>query len=196
MIAFVVGSALIMLGVADETKVIKSQHWNVLMLVVGVGILMKIILTSGGIESIVDSLSNLMKPKSASGIMGIAAGILSFFSSRLGIVFPTLIPTVAGIVENVGGMTNAFELVSMVVIGCTFTGISPVSTAGALILAGVSSYKQVEEKYPTNKLFSELFAWAFAFLIIDAMRFLKLIILEIYLIFQIVIKWETLIKKY
>ena len=60
---------------------------------------------------------------------------MSWFSSGLGVVFPTLIPTVAGVAQAVGGGVNPIELCSMVVVGGTVTGVSPFSTTGALIVA-------------------------------------------------------------
>ena len=167
LVSFLIGSILILLGIAKENDSINGVPWNVLLLVVGVGMLMEIVLSSGGIDILVNVLSAMMGEKTASSIMVATAGIMSFFSSGLGVVFPTLIPTVSGIAENVGGMANAVELASMVVIGGTVTGFSPISTAGALMMAAVSSNKEASELYPSNKMFTELFGWAFIFMIVS-----------------------------
>ena len=55
----------------------------------------------------------------------------------------------------------------MVVIGGTVSGVSPISTAGALIMSGVSSNDEVAELHPENKMFIELFVWAFVFLVLS-----------------------------
>lgn len=60
------------------------------------------------------------------------------------------------------------ELCAAVVVGGTITGFSPISTAGALIMAAVSQEKDAETKYPQNKMFVELFGVAFAGLVILA----------------------------
>ncbi len=167
LLSFVLGSALIVIGVAEEKKVISGVPWNVLLMVVGVGMLMKILLQSGGIDILVNFLSSLMRERTAAPIMLVAGGIMSFFSSGLGVVFPTLIPTVSGIVDNVGGMTNAVEIASMVVIGGTVAGFTPISTTGALILAGISANEDAKNRYPENKMFAELFGWSFVMLLIS-----------------------------
>ncbi len=169
LVSFFIGSILVLIGVAKDSDCIKGVPWNVLLLVSGVGMLMKIVLNSGGIDILVNVLSALMGEKTASAIMVSTAGIMSFFSSGLGVIFPTLIPTVGGIAANVGGATNAIELAAMVVVGGTVTGVSPISTTGALIIAAVSSNKEASELYPSNKMFSELFALAFVFLIVSSL---------------------------
>lgn len=63
---------------------------------------------------------------------------------------------------------KAFHLTMMVVIGGTVTGFSPISTAGALIMAAVSSDEEAKKLYPSNKMFTELFGWAIIYLIVPA----------------------------
>ena len=88
------------------------------------------------------------------------ASVMSFFASGLGVVFPTLIPTVGSIASQLGGV-NPVELMAAVVIGGTVAGFTPISTAGALILAGVSQFPEVSDKYSQNKMFVELFIVSF-----------------------------------
>ncbi|HCT9462674.1 TPA: citrate transporter, partial [Klebsiella pneumoniae] len=83
------------------------------------------------------------------------------------VVFPTLIPTCQGIVEHLGANISAIELVAMVVVGGTVSGVSPVSTTGALIMSGVATNKEAEQKYTPSKMFIELFGWAFAAMILS-----------------------------
>ena len=128
-------------------------------MVLGVGILMNIISLSGGIDIMVAGLEKVMGPRTASMIMAVAAGIMSFFSSGLGVVFPTLIPTASGLAGGLG--VNAVELVTVIVIGGTVSGFTPISTTGALIMAGVAQQPNSEEKFPQNRMFIELFAVSF-----------------------------------
>lgn len=165
LVSFTIGSILIIFGIAKESDAIKGVPWSVLLLVTGVGMLMEIVLTSGGIDILVSLLSSMMGPRTASAVMVATAGIMSFFSSGLGVVFPTLIPTVTGIAAKVGGMANPVELASMVVIGGTVTGLSPISVAGALIMAAVSANDEASKLYPNNVMFTELFGWAFIYMI-------------------------------
>lgn len=156
---FLVGSILIVLGCADEKKAIYAIPWNVILMVLGVGILMNVITVSGGIDIMVAALEKVMNKTIAAMVMGVVAGIMSFFSSGLGVVFPTLIPTAAGLSGGLG--VSAIELVSVIVIGGTVAGFTPVSTTGALIMAGVSQQKDAEEKFPQNRMFIELFSVSF-----------------------------------
>ncbi len=164
---FLIGSVLVLLGAGDEKKSVQAVPWNVILMVLGVGILMNIITSSGGIDILVAGLEKLMTPKTATPILAVASGIMSFFSSGLGVVFPTLIPTTGGLAASLG--INPVELCAAVVVGGTITGYSPISTAGALIMAAVSQEKEAEKKHPQNKMFVELFGVAFAGLFILAL---------------------------
>lgn len=153
---FLVGAVLVVLGCGQEKKAIAAIPWNVILMVLGVGILMNVISLSGGIDIMVSVLESVMGKRTASMIMAIAAGIMSFFSSGLGVVFPTLIPTAGGLSAGIG--INALELVTVIVIGGTVSGFTPISTTGALIMAGVAQQENAEEKFPQNRMFVELFA--------------------------------------
>ena len=96
-----------------------------------------------------------------SPMMCLVASVMSFFASGLGVVFPTLVPTVGSIAAEFGGVISPIELMASVVIGGTVAGFTPISTAGALIQAGVSQFPEVENKYSQNKMFVELFIIAF-----------------------------------
>lgn len=156
---FLVGSILVVIGDAKEKKAIAGIPWNVILMVLGVGILMNIISISGGIDIMVAALEKIMGARTAAMIMAIAAGIMSFFSSGLGVVFPTLIPTASGLAAGLG--VSAIQLVTVIVIGGTVSGFTPISTTGALIMAGVAQQENAEERFPQNRLFIELFAVSF-----------------------------------
>ncbi len=156
---FLVGTVLVVLGDAQEKKAIAGIPWNVILMVMGVGILMNIISISGGIDIMVAGLEKVMGQHTAAMIMAIAAGVMSFFSSGLGVVFPTLIPTAGGLASGLG--VSAVQLVTVIVIGGTVSGFTPISTTGALIMAGVAQQENAEERFPQNRLFIELFAVSF-----------------------------------
>ncbi|MGN0205523.1 MAG: SLC13 family permease [Coprococcus sp.] len=156
---FLIGTVLIVLGCGDEKKAIGGVPWNVILMVMGVGMLMNVISLSGGIDIMVTALESVMGPKSAAPIMAVTSGIMSFFSSGLGVVFPTLIPTASGLAASIG--LDALQLVAVIVIGGTVAGFTPISTTGALIMAGVAQQENAEERFPQNKIFIELFAVSF-----------------------------------
>lgn len=163
---FMVGTALIVLGCGDESASFKAIPWSVIIMVLGVGILMNVISLSGGIDVLVAGLQSVMGERTAAMIMALAAGFMSFFSSGLGVVFPTLIPTAGGLASGIG--VSAVELVAVIVIGGTVSGFTPISTTGALIMAGVAQQEDSGKKFPQNKLFVELFAVSFIALFVLA----------------------------
>lgn len=156
---FTIGVLLILIAGGDDKAALKSIPWNVIFMVIGVGILMNIISISGGIDLMVAALEKVLSARTASCGMGILAGIMSFFSSGLGVVFPTLIPTAGDLAAGIGG--NPIEICAAIVIGGTVTGYSPISTTGALMMAGVAQQERAEERFPSKRIFIELFAVAF-----------------------------------
>lgn len=156
---FLVGTILVIIGDAEEKKAIAGIPWNVILMVMGVGMLMNIISFSGGIDILVHALEAVMSTRTAETILAIVAGIMSFFSSGLGVVFPTLIPTAGGLAQSMG--LSAVQLVTVIVIGGTVSGFTPISTTGALIMAGIAQQENAEERFPEKRLFIELFAVSF-----------------------------------
>ena len=156
---FTIGVILVLMGVGKDKEALKAVPWNVIFMVIGVGILMNIISISGGIDLMVEGLEKVLSAKTASCGMGILAGVMSFFSSGLGVVFPTLIPTAGELGTALGA--NPVEICAAIVIGGTVTGYSPISTAGALMMAGVAQQENAEERFLSKKIFVELFAVAF-----------------------------------
>lgn len=153
---FLIGGILNVIGCGQDKKAVSGVPWNVILMVLGVGMLMNIISLSGGIDLLVAALESFMGPKSAAPIMALTAGIMSFFSSGLGVVFPTLIPVCGGLAAGLGA--DGVQLVAMVVIGGTIAGYTPISTTGALIMAGVAQQPESETRFPQNRMFVELFA--------------------------------------
>jgi len=100
LMAFAVGTILVLLGAGDEKKAISKIPWNVILLVLGVGVLMNIVSLSGGITLMAEGMTKIMTPRTAPSIMAVSASVMSFFSSGLGVVFPTLIPTASIIADN------------------------------------------------------------------------------------------------
>ncbi len=157
LIGFSVSSLLILLGTANEKKVIAKVPWGTLLMITGVGILMQLVVKAGGIALLVNGLSAIMTPRTAPAIIGAMAGIMSWFSSATGVVFPTMIPMVSGLVKNMGGQVSPDVLISMISVCAAYAGLSPASTGGALILAASSEENGIsadKESY----LFAKLFA--------------------------------------
>ena len=164
LVSFAVAAVLLMFHCASESKSFKGVPWGVLIMVSGVSTLMSIVIKTGGIKLLTLALSSLMTPFTGSAIMGATAGIMSLFSSGLGVVFPTLLPTVSSVAETVGGL-NPIELGSLVVIGGTITGLSPVSTTGGMIMALLMADEQ-DNQEKEQKIFLSLVFWGLAALVL------------------------------
>lgn len=159
LVSFSIGVLLTTLNIGNEKKAISNIPWSVIMLVLGVGILMNIVSISGGVELLSKGISKVMTPRTAPAVMLSGASFMSFFSSGLGVVFPTLMPTASTIANAMGPSVYAKELIAMVSVGGTFTGISPISTTGALIMSAVTT-EEHKDKIDSNKLFVELLGWS------------------------------------
>jgi len=136
--AFFLAVVLLLLKVGDEKKALSGVPWGTLILVCGTGILISVAGELGGIELLTKALASMMGPKTATAIMAITAGVMSFFSSASGVVMPTLINTVPGIVTDLGGAVSPQSLVSAIIVGAHMATPSPISTMGALALAGAT----------------------------------------------------------
>ena len=123
-------------------------------MVTGVGMLMEAVISVGGVDLMSTGLASIMTPRTAVAIQGLSAGIMSWFSSAIGVVWPTLVPTVSDIAATVGVSPNG--RISIMCLTAAFAGLSPASTGGGLILAANATDPEFT-KEKENKLFIRLF---------------------------------------
>jgi di/tricarboxylate transporter len=156
LLAFTIGVLLLLLKVSNEKRVIANIPWSTLILVTGVNVLMSVVIKLGGIDLLANGLATIMTPGTAPSIIGLTAGIMSWFSSTSGVVMPTLIPTVNTVIEAVGGGVSAVALVSAITNTAHVAGTSPISTGGSL---GLASYVQTSgaSEEEERKLFVQMF---------------------------------------
>lgn len=153
-LAFVGAAILVLTGCVDEKKGIKNIPWGTLLMITGVGVLVNVMDTLGGISLISDFLMSVMTKTTAVPIMAATSGILSWVSSTTGVVMPTLYPVAAEIASNIGA--NYVELISAITATSFAAAISPLSTGGAIILSSYSAAKELETE-EQNRLFKTLF---------------------------------------
>ena len=149
---------LILLKVGTEKEALGSVPWNTILLISGMGILMSLIVKLGGIKLLADILSLFMNEKTVAAILALSSGILSLFSSTSGVVMPTMIPTIPLIVETLGiaGVVPSALLLSAVINGSSPSGMSPLSTGGAFVMATLSeNYELTSEEFSSK--FKRLF---------------------------------------
>jgi di/tricarboxylate transporter len=157
LISFAAGIVLVVIRAADEKAVFRSISWSTLLMVTGVGMFMEVVMSVGGVDLMSSALANIMTPRTSVAIQGLSAGILSWFSSAIGVVWPTMVPTVGDIAATVGVSPNG--LISIMCLTAAFAGLSPASTGGALILAANATDPEFT-KEKENRLFVRLFIYS------------------------------------
>ena len=95
------------------------------------------------------------------GIVAFLTGIISVYSSTSGVVLPAFLPMVPGLAEQLGG-ASALGIASAMNVGGHLVDVSPLSTIGALCIAGAP----VEE---SRSLFNKLLAWGLSMSIVGAL---------------------------
>ena len=165
---------LIMANAADPKKAVKALPWNTLILIAGVNMLMSITKTMGGIDLLSTILASFMNKVTAAPLMGATGGIMSWFSSANGVVFPTLIPTVPDVAAQVGG-ASVLQMVVAIVCSATVAGLSPMSTGGSLVMASYAQETDADEKEQSD-MFGKLFGLsAICVLVVFVMTLLGLL---------------------
>ena len=157
--AFAVAGLLFLFGIADDGKALKSLPWGTIVMVLAVGSLLNIVNKMGGIDLMSNALAKIMTKGTATPFMGISAALLSLVSSALGVVYPTMMPMCADIAAQVGGV-NPVALMAAVGAGGSLSGISPLSTGGALAMAALATALPNRTKEDENKTFVQLFIYA------------------------------------
>lgn len=157
--AFSGASILLFLRVADEKKAIATVPWSTLLLVCGVALFVNVVTVAGGIDVLSNFLAGLMTTSTASGIMAVIGGLMSAVSSALGVVAPTMIPTVTNIAGQTGA--NPISILAGLAVGACIVTFSPLSTLGAMVLAS-SKDEANKEKLFRQLLITAVFGVVFA----------------------------------
>ncbi|MBR2013026.1 MAG: hypothetical protein IJ995_02290 [Clostridia bacterium] len=141
---------------ADEVAALKKVSWGTLLMITGVGILISLVTELGGIDLLCTGLQKLVGPATATSIMCLLGGVMSWFSSASGVVMPTLIPTVPALTASMAAGSDVIVTVA-ICIGAHFAAMSPLSSCGGLMLAAYSSSGEISAK-ERNRTFLQLFA--------------------------------------
>lgn len=163
LVGFAGATILLLIRAADEKDSILSVPWSTLLLVCGVGVLVNVVSIAGGITTLTDALSSFMNARTAAPIMTVIGGLMSSVSSASGVVMPTLIPTVPGLIEKLGANITPTALVSAIILGAHVVTNSPLSTLGALAMASAG------DEVDRGKLFRELLVLGFGGIIFGAL---------------------------
>jgi di/tricarboxylate transporter len=161
--AFALSAVLLILKAADQNESIKHVPWSTLLLICGTAVLISVVSELGGVDLLTSFLASLMNQQTAVPIMAVLSGVMSIFSSAVGVVMPTLIPTTVSLAGELGNVVSPAVLTITIAVASHIVTMSPFSTMGALALA--SSPETIDKK----KLFKDLFIMAFSSLLFIAL---------------------------
>jgi di/tricarboxylate transporter len=147
---------------ADEKEAIRGMPWGVMLMVSGVTVLITLMEKNQGLELFTDLLVRLSTPESVTAVVAFVTGVVSVYSSTSGVVLPAFLPTVPGLVERLGGL-DAIAVASAMNLGSHLVDLSPLSTTGALCMAGIPAGVD-----PLG-LFNKLLAWGLSMTVVGAL---------------------------
>ncbi len=149
--AFLASVVLVLTGAADDGEAIKRMPWRVIVMVCGVTVLIALLERAQGIDLLVSLVARFSTKDTVTGVVAFLTGIISVYSSTSGVVLPAFLPMVPGLAEQLGG-ASPLGIASAMNIGGHLVDVSPLSTIGALCIAGAP----VED---SRNLFNKLLAW-------------------------------------
>ncbi|MGE5836634.1 MAG: SLC13 family permease [Acidobacteriota bacterium] len=147
----------------DESQAIKRMPWSVILMVTGVTVLIGVLETTGGLALFTDALAWLATPAIVNGVVALVTGVISIYSSTSGVVLPTFLPTVPGLVARLGG-GDPLAVALSINVGASLVDVSPLSTLGALCLAAA-----VVDAKEAQALFRRLMLWGIAMAAVGAL---------------------------
>jgi Na+/H+ antiporter NhaD/arsenite permease-like protein len=160
MAAFTGAVVLALLRVADHETAIRKMPWIPILMVSGVSVLVALLEKTGGLDLFTEILAKFATPGTLTGVIAFVTGVISVYSSTSGVVLPAFLPTVPGLIARLGG--DAFGVASSMNIGAHLVDMSPLSTTGAMCIAGISDPEQVRQTY------NKLLVWGLSMTVIGA----------------------------
>lgn len=159
--AFVAAVVLSLAGAANEQEAVRTMPWGVILMVCGVAVLIGVMDKTGGMDLFTGLLARAAGPSYITGVMAFVTGVISVYSSSSGVVLPAFLPAIPGLVENLPG-ANPLMIAYSVNVGAHLVDVSPLSTIGALCLAGA------DPREDRQKLFAKLMAWGWSMAVVGA----------------------------
>jgi Na+/H+ antiporter NhaD/arsenite permease-like protein len=161
MAAFTAAVLLALLRAADDGEAIKRMPWSTIVMVCGVTVLIGLLEKTGGMKIFTELLSSIATQATVVPELAVIIGVVSAYSSTSGVVLPAFLPTVPGLVENLGG-SNALGIAWTMNIAGHLVDVSPLSTIGALCIAGIPAGDA------SRRLFNQLLAWGMSMTVVGA----------------------------
>ncbi len=160
--AFAAASVLVLARAGEDTAMVKSVPWAVIVMVCGVSVLIGVLEKTGGMDLFTTLLARVATPSSVNGTIAFITGLISTYSSTSGVVYPAFIPAVPGLVAKLGG-GDPLQIALSINVGAAIVDVSPLSTIGALCIAALPAGED------PKRLFRSLLMWGFSMTIAGAL---------------------------
>jgi di/tricarboxylate transporter len=161
MAAFVASVFLVLTGCADDGEAMKKMPWRVIVMVCGVTVLIAILEKAQGIDLLVSLVARISTARTVSAVVAFLTGVVSVYSSTSGVVLPAFLPMVPGLAAQLG-TANALGIAAAMNVGGHLVDVSPLSTIGALCIAGAPSDE-------SRSLFNKLLVWGLSMAVVGAL---------------------------
>ena len=161
MAAFAGAVVLVLSKSADDGEAIKRMPWRVIVMVCGVTVLIALVERAQGIDLLVSMVARMASATTVTGLVALFTGIVSVYSSTSGVVLPAFLPMVPGLAAALPG-ASPIDIATSMNVGGHLVDVSPLSTIGALCLAGVPAAEE------HRALFNKLLAWGLSMAVVGA----------------------------
>ncbi len=161
MAAFTGAVALAVLRLADHDQAIRKMPWTPILMVCGMSVLVALLEKTKGLDLFTTLLASISTPGTLTGVVALVTGLVSVYSSTSAVVLPAFLPTVPGLITRLGG--DAFGVATSMNVGAHLVDMSPLSTTGAMCIAGIADPAEVRPTY------NKLLAWGLSMTVIGAL---------------------------
>lgn len=161
MAAFTASVFLVLTGCAEDGEAIRKMPWRVILMVCGMTVLIAILEKAQGIDLLVSLVAKFSTRGTVTAVVSLLTAVVSVYSSTSGVVLPAFLPMVPGLARELG-VADPLAIAAAMNIGGHLVDVSPLSTIGALCVAGASP----EESRP---LFNKLLAWGLSMCLIGSL---------------------------
>jgi di/tricarboxylate transporter len=160
--AFAAAAILVAVRVVDEADAIRRIPLDIILMVTGVTMLVAVLETTGGLDLFTGLLARVASPSTINGVIAFVTGVISTYSSTSGVVLPAFLPTVPGLVRQVGG-GDPLAVALSINVGSALVDVSPLSTLGALCVAALP------DRIEARRLFRQLLFWGLSMSVVGAL---------------------------
>jgi di/tricarboxylate transporter len=159
--AFAAAALLVAGRAGDETGALRTMPWAAIVMVCGVTMLVTTAERAGGLQLFTTLLATMATPATLNGVIAFVTGAISTASSTSGVVLPTFLPTVPGLVQQVGG-GEPLAVALSINVGASLVDVSPLSTIGAICVAAIPAADVARD------LFRKMLIWGVSMTVVGA----------------------------